>query len=824
MKKIVIVALTVLFILLAGGCSSDISLEEFTVYLDPDASPWERNAAHTLADAVEESCGVRLEVVLSEDKRSEHEILIGKEILPEKARELFDYSAMGYDGFGIATLDGDYMISAVTEVGIEEAVKYFVSECVENKMLSEEYFYLSKSQSVRGDSSKKLNVSIEEDSGYDVYKVHESVPSGYRYGPSMIVNDDGSIDLWLAGGGSGIEQWDWIVYMHSDDGVEWTEERCVLQPTPNGLDHYSCCDPGVIYVNGYYYLGYTATANENQCDNNLFVARSKNPDGPYEKWNGSGWGGDDPKPIVFFSEDQSYWGTGEVSFVELDGTLYIYYTMNGAEGHTTRVATADADDENWPLNMEYRGIALGKGTNDAIDVKYMDEYNKFIAVASEERLTAESYLMFYESNDGLSFEPVSAVKENVYYFCHNPGISGTPDGHIKADTRTLVAYAYGKGWGVWNTRIQDIKITLSDSTDFEEINGLNIRKPIQRDTRDPNLLKFVGISTGNKCVMSFPSTQITIIPTLVACDITHGHWVDLNNYRNDVTVSVADESVVKRAGSSIIALNVVGVGETMVTFEYKGLRTQLYVIIYDGAVKNDIVKVEPMAYDKIAVSTEDIIQHQIKPIITYGDGHWESAWSKSEYDISYEYDSSALTIDETSHIIPKKAGMHEVVIKVGGCSSVLTVDVKTPEMSKMVFGDDSVLKYFRQTNNCDIRIEDGKLKCTATKAEAPFFVLDYTPALVGAENYKALTIRYMIPSENAASKYQSQIFLRCNAADYTEATSVRRELQKDGVYHDMTIDLSKLDYWNGDLTDIRIDFFDSCDLGDKFYIEYIELK
>ena len=127
--------------------------------------------------------------------------------------------------------------------------------------------------------------------------------------------------------------------------------------------------------------------------------------------------------------------------MELDGTLYIYYTMSGAEGHTTRVATADATDENWPLTMEYRGMALGAGTNDAIDVKYVDEYKKFIAVASDQRLSQDSYLMFYESNDGLSFIPVDAAKKNVYYFCHNPGISGDSRGHITSGTKTYVAYA-----------------------------------------------------------------------------------------------------------------------------------------------------------------------------------------------------------------------------------------------------------------------------------------------------------------------------------------------------------------------------------------------
>ena len=53
---------------------------------------------------------------------------------------------------------------------------------------------------------------------------------------------------------------------------------------------------------------------------------------------------------------------------------------------------------------------------------------------------------------------------------------------------------------------------------------------------------------------------------------------------------------------------------------------------------------------------------------------------------------------------------------------------------------------------------------------------------------------------------------------------MRTELKKDGVYHDLKIDLSDKEFWTGDLTEIRIDFFDTCGEGDEFYIEYISLQ
>ena len=100
--------------------------------------------------------------------------------------------------------------------------------------------------------------------------------------------------------------------------------------------------PGVVYFNGYYYLGYTSTLNSTGFCNNVFVARSGTPDGPFEKWNGNGWGGPECQPIVYYDESWQEWGIGEPSFIELNGKLYMYYTSGGS----TMVATADATNEN----------------------------------------------------------------------------------------------------------------------------------------------------------------------------------------------------------------------------------------------------------------------------------------------------------------------------------------------------------------------------------------------------------------------------------------------------------------------------------------------
>ena len=117
----------------------------------------------------------------------------------------------------------------------------------------------------------------------------------------------------------------------------------VLKPTRNTRDQYSICDPGVAFWNGYYYAGYTSTEHSGGLENHLYVARSKNPDGPWEKWNGAGWGGTEVEPVVEFTQKGS-WGIGEPSFVIKDNTVYLYYTYD-AGLPTTRVATAHAGNE-----------------------------------------------------------------------------------------------------------------------------------------------------------------------------------------------------------------------------------------------------------------------------------------------------------------------------------------------------------------------------------------------------------------------------------------------------------------------------------------------
>ena len=312
-----------------------------------------------------------------------------------------------------------------------------------------------------GDASLYLQVDAL-DTGVEIYKPRFEGGS-YRYGPSMILNTDGSLDIWCAAEGPG-DFADMVSYARLyHGGKRSSAEKVVLKPTGGGYDALSTCDPGVIKFGGYYYIGYTTTLDNRGVDNDICVARSKKPGGPYEKWTGSGWGAE-PQPMIEFTENPDWWGAGEPSFVLMGDKLYIYYSWN-APNATTRLAIADATDENWPATLQYMGECIpAKSAGDSSDVKYADAFGRFIAVFAKERFTPNSYAAVWESFDGLHFRQSDIVKTNTAQNLHNCGISGRADGHIGVGDPVYLGYSYGT-WddAGWATRLHEVRLSLRDA-------------------------------------------------------------------------------------------------------------------------------------------------------------------------------------------------------------------------------------------------------------------------------------------------------------------------------------------------------------------------
>ncbi|MBQ6334507.1 MAG: hypothetical protein IJI46_05525 [Erysipelotrichaceae bacterium] len=304
--------------------------------------------------------------------------------------------------------------------------------------------------------SEELKFAIKaEDEG----QIVSYASRGYRYGPSIMQHEDGSYDAWFSSPGNNSTQWDWIRYRHSDDGVNWSKEQIVLKPTSGSKDRCSVCDPGVFYYDGYYYLGYTSTDDyvRDGYNNSAFVARSVNPDGPFEKWNGEGWGGK-PEPIIKYDGDPDGWGIGEPSFVIVEDKLYIYYTHFDLTGGYTGVAVAQLG-ENWPASIENKGMVMGRTTQDSMDVFYEDELELFMGFSIENKMSEGSRVALYVSKNGMLFEKYDDSDTYIEDYAHSMGIAKDEQGHQSIEDPLLFGYAYGKGWGRWNMKFQYLSIS-----------------------------------------------------------------------------------------------------------------------------------------------------------------------------------------------------------------------------------------------------------------------------------------------------------------------------------------------------------------------------
>lgn len=549
-----------------------------------------------------------------------------------------------------------------------------VTEVTETTVSEPDYFRDTHIEPVTPDASKVCDMTITGD-GYDIFAPLESQTLGaygYRYGVTYLYNPDGSADAWFASTAGSAGEWDWITYRHSPDGGQtWGKEKVVLTPTPDSLDRLSTCDPGVIFINGYYYLGYTSTVNTQGCCNNLFVARSEHPDGPYEKWNGSGWGGQTCEPVIYYDEEYGYWGIGQPSFVELNGTLYVYYSYESQSGCYVMLATADAADENWPAHLQYHGAVL-KGSIGSIDIKYVEDWGKFVGFCTAQGFSASSALAVYESNDGCSFSWVDAVREGTYAGLHNVGLSSRRNGRIRLseDADKLRAiYAYGDVWALWNTRVQPISLTLTAGNDIEaERQKDALPDPMNRwpdYTEETNYWTMVR-PAWDAYVQPVTKNSFTVSVNLFDAGLRQV------GVREGITFSDYDESVCVFDG---IRCRPQGVGTTSVTVHYEDLQYRFWVTITEEEAAGE--KVHPVSFAPVRseytifLGEKDVFKPQIRGRIINSDGSVDEVYVDNASrklpvqgeTVTYTgYDASVISVSDKGIITALSTGETTVTV------------------------------------------------------------------------------------------------------------------------------------------------------------------
>ncbi len=718
------------------------------------------------------------------------------------------------------------------------------------------YFDATRIETVKPDELKSPDVAIAGD-GYDIFQMKEDTDWGYRYGCTYLYNDNGSIDAYFASPGADGE-WDWIAYRHSPDGGEtWTPEKMVLNPTQGSMDFYSNCDPGVVYFNGYYYLGYTSTLNSTGACNNVFVARSKNPDGPFEKWNGSGWGGEHPQPICYYTTDYSKFGMGEPSFVELNGTLYIYYTNATPSGEYTMVATADATNENWPATMQFHGVAVEKKT-DSLDIKYVEEWGKFVGVATGDRMGAASWLGFYESNDGIHFEMVDIVRKDTYSHLHNAGLSSRRNGHINltedAD-KLRVIYAYGSGWGTWNTRVQPITLTLTDKEGYQdrmvaEKMVANIPDPVNRAPAKAEGERDYIMVRAEYDVYNHPLKKMKFVIKVHVYD-EYFNRISVDRRDEKLSFKVHDESVITMDGIYAI---IEGVGSTVVEVHYGDeLLNVFYVNITEEEEKviagNPPVALEPV-WDSytIYMGERGMYRPQIRAKLWFSDGSFQEHYvDEPKIQLNFTgYDNNIIDVSSMGIVTAKAVGETTVTVTYQDMSCQVKIIVSdNSEDAYYRIGDVPVIDFsnidFTRPESMDAITAVNRSSADLVSDGVQLTVLDSgtTPdmtdpsihigygnslTVLKTEDYDYLEITYKVSQNNSQSAIRLQVFACVgNVTDPTANCQIMNNLNTDGEFHTLKIKLSDYNWWTGDINMMRIDFFDYATGGDSMVISSIKL-
>lgn len=185
--------------------------------------------------------------------------------------------------------------------------------------------------------------------------------------------------------------------------------------------------------------------------------------------------------MIEYNENPEWWGAGEPSFVLMGDKLYIYYSWNTPDV-TTRLAIADATDENWPATLQYMGECIpAKNDGDSADVKYSDEFGRFIAVFTEKRFSPDSYIAVWESFDGLHFRQSDIIKTNTAAYLHNCGISGRADGHIGVGDPVYVGYSYAtRHEPGWPARLHEVRLSLADAPTTDDTAEENVTMQVEK--------------------------------------------------------------------------------------------------------------------------------------------------------------------------------------------------------------------------------------------------------------------------------------------------------------------------------------------------------
>ena len=348
-------------------------------------------------------------------------------------------------------------------------------------------------------------------------------PDVYDYGPS-IINDNGVYRMYWCS--PRIEGGDSIWQAKSSDGINWSDFRIVLNPTPNSEEtdfesNGHVCDPSVIKISGTYYLYYTA-ASFSGVNNDIFLARSS--DGiNWNKYPSSSA----PQAVIKNTVRSGGYGIGQSAVFFLNGKFYHYFTNTDKGGEMLAFST---DGINWTIQNNNQPVF---STTNFVPV-YLKDYNVFFAANGHNELNHND-LYYSFSKDGINWDSKSDSRKITVGgnrgSVHNAGILTDSAGKVSGSS-VLVYYGAGDSVTVmsdsftnaasWNIDITKINFSPPPSPlSPGAIQGFKVKMPGNQNVSPPggetvrldngsptavNPYSFTGVSAGAHTVsVSVPS-------------------------------------------------------------------------------------------------------------------------------------------------------------------------------------------------------------------------------------------------------------------------------------------------------------------------------
>lgn len=309
------------------------------------------------------------------------------------------------------------------------------------------YFFLSNQ--ALSLSYHPLNKIIDSsDAGY-----------GYAYAPSIIYENGKFHSFYCSTGSNGA--WDSIRYVWSYNGRLWSNPTAILKVS-DLTNERAACDPSIVKFNRgdgeYFYLFYSG--NKQNVQTVMFVARSNSIQGPYYKYTNRGtWelNPTDPKiiisPVTPKPDNSGWYGAGQQSVVNYNGTLYSWFTDDSTESspNLKLFFSKSTDGINWSQRT-YTNLNLHSP-----DVKFDPARNQFVLYQIDNAHSAHSFLARRYSNDGIAWSNQEMICNSTCFpdFAHNVGVSANTSGHQINDT-LLISYGtpYDQSridvWGNWD--------------------------------------------------------------------------------------------------------------------------------------------------------------------------------------------------------------------------------------------------------------------------------------------------------------------------------------------------------------------------------------